>query len=311
MKAKDLVTRYWRWAIATGFAIAVFCLWYFKYPHILSAREQSTLFIWDWMYVEDRLAMPWGWAELAWAFIQQFFFNTLFGAVIIAVLCMLAHGATYLLLHLVTLKAQKRHPAVSSVIFLAAFIPAIIVCNLPLHPLGGTEEEMEYDYLIRKGDWAQILNKYNEQTPQSLACNSAAALAMFQTGQIDQQTLVLGVPMTKQALSGRSAAFIMSDIYMMTGIISMSQRSAFEAMESIENYNKSGRSLVRLTECSLIYNQPEVALKYIAVLEKTIYYRRWAQKMRPLAEHPELIKDHPTFGRLRELCEKSPDTFFM
>ena len=145
MKAKDLVTRYWRWAIATGFAIAVFCLWYFKYPHILSAREQSTLFIWDWMYVEDRLAMPWGWAELAWAFIQQFFFNTLFGAAIIAVLCMLAHGATYLLLHHVTLKAQKRHPAVSSVIFLAAFIPAIIVCNLPLHPLGGTEEEMEYD----------------------------------------------------------------------------------------------------------------------------------------------------------------------
>ena len=211
----------------------------------------------------------------------------------------------------VTLKAQKRHPAVSSVIFLAAFIPAIIVCNLPLHPLGGTEEEMEYDYLIRKGDWTQIINKYNEQTPQSLACNSAAALAMFQTGQIDQQTLVLGVPMTKQALSGRSAAFIMSDIYMMTGIFSMSQRSAFEAMESIENYNKSGRSLVRLTECSLIYNQPEVALKYIAVLEKTIYYRRWAQKMRPLAEHPELIKDHPTFGRLRELCEKAPDTFFM
>jgi hypothetical protein len=133
------------------------------------------------------------------------------------------------------------------VIFLAAFIPAIIVCYLPLHPFGGTEEEMEYDYLIRKGDWTQIINKYYKQTPQSIACNSAAALAMFQTGQIDQQTLALSVPMTKQALSGRSAAFIMSDIYMITGIVSMSQRSAFEAMESIENYNKSGRSLIRLT----------------------------------------------------------------
>ena len=308
MKVKDFLKDHGRWVIALGFAIAVFCLWYFKYPHILSAREESTLFIWDWTYVEDRLAMPWGWAELTKAFIQQFFFNTIFGAAIIALLSLLAHGMTYLLLNLLTRRFGSRFRIIS---FLLAFIPALHVCSLPLHPLGGTEEEMEYDYLIRKGDWAEILRKYNEQTPQSLACNGAAALAMFQSGQIDQQSLVMGVPMSKQALSGRSAAFIMSDIYMMTGIVSMSQRSAFEAMESIENYNKSGRSLVRLVECSLIYNQPEIALKYISLLEKTIYYRRWAQAMRPYAEHPELIPSHSHLGRLRELIEKAPDTFFM
>ena len=62
MKVKEFLKDYGRWVIALGFAIAVFCLWYIKYPHILSAREESTLFIWDWTYVEDRLAMPWGWA---------------------------------------------------------------------------------------------------------------------------------------------------------------------------------------------------------------------------------------------------------
>ena len=306
MKAEDLVKENWKWVIALGVAIAVFCLWYFKYPHILSARESATLFIWDWSYVDDRLAMPWGWAELLKSFIQQFFFNTLFGAAIIAVLCLLVQGLVYKLLRLLIRKERF-----ANVCFILSFIPALYVCYLPLHPLGGTEEEMKYDYLIRKGDWAQVINQYYKQKPASMACNGAAAVALFKAGQIDQQELVVSLPMSKQALSARAAAFIMSDIYMTTGLISLSQRSAFEAMESIEDFNKSGRSLVRLTECSLVFGQPEIALKYIAILEKTIFYRRWAQQMRVLAEHPELIEKHPMYGNLRKMQEQSTDTFFM
>ena len=306
MKAEDLVKENWKWVIALGVAIAVFCLWYFKYPHILSARESATLFIWDWSYVDDRLAMPWGWAELLKSFIQQFFFNTLFGAAIIAVLCLLVQGLVYKLLRLLIRKERF-----ANVCFILSFIPALYVCYLPLHPLGGTEEEMKYDYLIRKGDWAQVINQYYKQKPASIACNGAAAVALFKAGQIDQQELVVSLPMSKQALSARAAAFIMSDIYMTTGLISLSQRSAFEAMESIEDFNKSGRSLVRLTECSLVFGQPEIALKYIAILEKTIFYRRWAQQMRVLAEHPELIEKHPMYGNLRKMQEQSTDTFFM
>lgn len=306
MKAEDLVKENWKWVIALGVAIVVFCLWYFKYPHILSARESATLFIWDWSYVDDRLAMPWGWAKLLKSFIQQFFFNTLFGAAIIAVLCLLVQGLVYKLLRLLIRKERF-----ANVCFLLSFISALYVCYLPLHPLGGTEEEMKYDYLIRKGDWAQVINQYYKQKPASMACNGAAAVALFKAGQIDQQELVVSLPMSKQALSARAAAFIMSDIYMTTGLISLSQRSAFEAMESIEDFNKSGRSLVRLTECSLVFGQPEIALKYIAILEKTIFYRRWAQQMRVLAEHPELIEKHPMYGNLRKMQEQSTDTFFM
>lgn len=306
MEAKRFVKSYGRWVVALAFAIAVFCLWYFKYPHILSARESATLFIWDWTYVDDRLAMPWGWALLLKSLIQQFFFNTALGAAIIAGLCLLVQGITYWLLRLLVRKERF-----AIVCFLLSFIPALYVCYLPLHPKGGTEEEMKYDYLVRKGDWTQIINQYYQQRPESMACNGAAAVAMFKAGQINQQELVISMPMTKQALSARATAFIMSDIYMTTGLFSLSQRSAFEAMESIEDFSKSGRSLVRLTECSLIFGQPEIALKYIAILEKTIFYRRWAQQMRVLAEHPELLKNHPTYGNLRKMQEQSTDTFFM
>lgn len=306
METKTSVKAYGRWGIALVFAIAVFCLWYFKYPHILSARESATLFIWDQTYVDDRLAMPWGWALLLKSFIQQFFFNTALGAAIIALLCLLTQGLTYWLLRLLVRKGRF-----AIVCFLLSFIPALYVCYLPLHPKGGTEEEIKYDYLVRKGDWSQIINEYYKLKPASMACNAAAAVAMFQAGQIDQQELAISIPMTKQVLSGRSAAFIMSDVYMTIALVSLSQRSAFEAMESIEDYSKSGRSLVRLTECSLIFGQPEIALKYIAILENTIFYRRWAQQMRNLAEHPELLENHPTYGNLRKMHEQSTDIFFM
>ena len=290
------------------FAVAVFCLWNFKYPHILCEWEQSSLFIWDSTYVADRLAMPSGWAGLIWAFITQFFFNTSLGAAIMAVLCVLTLGLAFKLLCMLT---KRMTPRLRPVCYLIALIPALYVCYLPLHPLGGTEEEMEYDYLIRKSDWVGIVKKSSEKSPLSYACNSAAALAQFETGQMNQQSLVENVPIAKQVLSGRSAAFIMSDVYMRTGLVSLSQRSAFEAMESIENFNKSGRSLTRLVECSLIYGQYELTRKYCAILEQTLFYRDWAQRMKALADHPEQIDSHPTYGSLRKLCEKASDNFFM
>jgi len=290
------------------FAVAVFCLWYFKYPYVLSVREQSSLFIWDWMYVEDRLAMPWGWARLVWSFVEQFFYNEALGASVMAFLCLLTLWVAWRVLNLLTQRLNRRWRAYN---FCLAMMPALLVCYLPLHPLGGTQEEMQYDYLIRKGDWHAIVDKYNEQAPQSMACNSAAALALFQTGKIDQQSMVAGIPISKQVLSGRSAAFIMSDVYMLTGLVSLSQRCSFEAMESIEDFNKSGRSLMRLTECSLVSGQTELAKKYISIMEKTVFYRSWAKRMRPLAEHPELIENYPVLGDLRKLGEHSTDMFFL
>ena len=137
-------------------AVAIFCLWYFKYPHILSVREQSSLFIWDWTYVEDRLSMPWGWANLLWSFIEQFFFNEALGAAIMATLSLLTLWLTWLLLNLSIHRLNSQWRIYS---FFLALIPAIIVCYLPLHPLGGTEEEMQYDYLIRKGDWQNTTSR--------------------------------------------------------------------------------------------------------------------------------------------------------
>ena len=81
---------------------------------------------------------------------------------------------------------------------------------------------------------------------------------------------------------------IMSNVYLELGMLNMSQRAAFDLMESIPNGNKSGRAMKRLAETALYTGQPELALKYIRLLEQTLFYRKWASSMRRFAEHPEL-----------------------
>ena len=113
----------------------------------------------------------------------------------------------------------------------------------------------------------------------------------------------------KEVLSSRASAYMMSDIYLLLAQVGMSQRAAFEAMESIDDYDKSARSLMRLTETSMITGRPEVALKYISLLERTLFYRSWAKKMRPLVEHPELLKG-TAYEQLKQTYEKTDNYLF-
>lgn len=140
----------------------------------------------------------------------------------------------------------------------------------------GTYEEMAYDMQMRKHHWEVMATKH-EQTP---------------------------------AMKSVSSAFLMSEISLSIGMVNMSQRSAFEAMEAIPNFNKSARALHRLVETNIITGQYEVARKYIAILEETTFYRGWALKMNSVIEHPEQIGDYPLYHRLKEKYDNGKDQFF-
>lgn len=197
------------------------------------------------------------------------------------------------------------------------------ICPYPLRQLAqgvdyhwekqslGTKEEMDYDMLLRLRKWDDILNRYRKEQPSSFAIRSAAALALYQTkGPLTEQQLISSVTTSSNVYSGQSSAFIMSEVYLHIGLVNMSQRAAFEAMESVPNYNKSARALRRLVETNLIIGQPDVARKYLAILDETLFYRNWSQKMRPLTEHPELVREHPSLGKLQKLYQETQDLFF-
>ena len=91
------------------------------------------------------------------------------------------------------------------------------------------------------------------------------------------------------------------DVYFLLGLVNTSQRYAFEAMESVPNYNKSARAIKRLAETNLINGQYAVARKYLAMLKKTIYYRLWAERRLEMIDNPRLIDENNVYGYLRKV----------
>lgn len=191
----------------------------------------------------------------------------------------------------------------------------------------GTYEEMECDMLLRQGEWHKIISKF--QRPESPAVRSVVLLAYHKTGQMDKQDLFanLVVPREQQIntptvfntgdmffivnFGSLSSAFLVSDISYQLHWNNIAQRAAFEAMEYIPNYNKSGRALKRLVETNIISGHYDVARKYISILEKTTFYSDWARSMRQLVDHPELIGNYPFLYSAQREYENTTDIFFI
>lgn len=181
----------------------------------------------------------------------------------------------------------------------------------PRHNVG-SRDEMLCDLLLRGQRWTELAERYGSSAhpTDNLAIRNAALLAQWNIHHISQQELLQGLTFTNKTLRGVSSAFIMSEVALQTGMVSISQRAAFEAMEAVPNYNKSARALRRLVETNIITGQYEVALKYIDILSRTLFYRRWAQKMRPLALHPERLDGQRFYQQLQQVYNSSHDTFF-
>ncbi len=189
----------------------------------------------------------------------------------------------------------------------------------------GSYEQMECDMLMRLGAWSDMIEKY--RYPNSVTVASAVKVASYETGQMDRTELFASMVVPEELqtpaifssnglhmrvnFESLVAAFMVSDIAMLMNMPTVAQRSAFEAMEFIPNYNKSGRALKRLVETNLITGNYQVALKYLAILEETANYSKWAQEMRPLAEHPERLQQHPFFQKAQESFQKAEDMFFI
>ncbi len=129
--------------------------------------------------------------------------------------------------------------------------------------------------------------------------------------QISPEMVKVKFSSAQGAMRSEASAFLLSEVYMHAGMVRMAQRAAFEAMEAIPNGNKSAWALHRLIETNMIMGQHEVAEKYLVLLDYTLFYRSWAQRMRKLLEHPNNIASHPFYGRLQKAFEETKDEFFL
>lgn len=174
-------------------------------------------------------------------------------------------------------------------------------------------ELIKYDYLVRIGDWRGIIAQAEKKMPDLPMSVSATNLALAMTDQLGDRAFDFYQRGTEGLLPkferNFATAQLTGEIYFHLGLVNTAQRFAFEAMEAIPNYNKSTRVVKRLAETNLINGQYKVAEKYLRMLEKTVFYRRWAQRTLAMLGDEDAINRHPLYGSLRQ-CRLQEDFLF-
>jgi hypothetical protein len=169
-----------------------------------------------------------------------------------------------------------------------------------------TIELLDYDLLVRANRWEQVIRKAEKLQPDLPQSVCATNLALGMTNQMGHRAGEffqngpegLFPPFRKNPFSTLTTA----EVYFQLGLINTAQRYYFEAMEAAPNYKKSCRCIRRLAETNLINGQYGVARKYLHILEKTLFYQKWAQRTLSMIDEGEAsVMKHPLYGRLRRM----------
>ena len=177
-----------------------------------------------------------------------------------------------------------------------------------------TYDLIDYDFLVRTEQWDKIIEKAEKKpatTPLSVSCVN---LALSQKGQLADRLFEfyqnggegLFPTFTRDMISPVSTA----EIFFRLGMVNDAERYMFEAQEAIPNYRKSARLTRRIVECEIINGNYKVAAKLLRRLQKTLFYRNWANQMMAQLGNEKAINRHPVYGKLRKYREKKQDFLF-
>ena len=164
---------------------------------------------------------------------------------------------------------------------------------------------MKTDYLMRNQQWKTIITDAERHEPDNPLTVAALNLALAMTAQQNERAMQFYQNGWEGAFptynTTTETSLFLADIYYYVGMVNLTQRFAFEAMEAIPDNNKSCRVFKRLAETNLINGQYEVARRYLGKLKKTLMYRSWAKTTESLLGDEKAINSHPVYGYLRKV----------
>ena len=168
------------------------------------------------------------------------------------------------------------------------------------------EKVMQYDFMARHQQWNRILETINDEKPNNQIGVTVQNLALAMHGMLldhmfdyNQNGIAGLLPDVKE---DATSPLPTAEAFYHLGMINVAQRSVFEAQEAILDFQKSGRCYKRLAQTNLINGNYEVARKYLAALQKTLFYKEWANETLPLLGNEKAIAQHPEYGRLRQMA---------
>ena len=170
------------------------------------------------------------------------------------------------------------------------------------------EKVMQYDFMATHQQWNRILETVNAEKPNNQIGVTVQNLALAMHGMLldhmfeyNQNGIAGLLPDVKE---DATSPIPTAEAFYRLGMVNVAQRTVFEAQEAILDFQKSGRCYKRLAQTNLINGQYEVARKYLSALQKTLFYRGWANETLPLLGDEEAIAKHPEYRRLRQCAYK-------
>jgi len=166
------------------------------------------------------------------------------------------------------------------------------------------EKVMQYDFMACHQQWNRILETVNAEKPNNQIGVTVQNLALAMRGMLLEhmfdynQNSIHGL--LPDVNTDATSPMPTAEAFYQLGMINVAQRTVFEAQEAILDFQKSGRCYKRLAQTNLINGQYEVARKYLMALQKTLFYRDWANETLPLLGNEKAIASHPEYGRLRQ-----------
>jgi hypothetical protein len=175
------------------------------------------------------------------------------------------------------------------------------------------EEVMRYDCLARHRQWDAIIRAADRHSPSSPLSVALLNLALAKSNRLGDsmfryyQNGVEGLMPT--FVRDFTVPMVAGEIYYHTGFVNTAQRYAFEAMEAIPDFQKSGRALQRLAETNIINGEYAVAQKYLRILRQTLFYRSWAEDAMACLLDEKLLASHQEWMDLRRMRTRTDFLF--
>jgi len=175
------------------------------------------------------------------------------------------------------------------------------------------EEIMAYDFHVRMRKWDRVIALAEHKAPSSPLSVTCLNLALAEQGLLADKMFSYyqnGEPgLIPDFTRDFTIPTIAGEVYYHLGFVNTAQRYAFEAMESLPDFQKSARCIKRLAETNIINGDYKVAAKYLKILTKTFYYRGWAKNALNTIKDENTINQHIEWGWLRQVEVKNDFLF--
>jgi len=163
--------------------------------------------------------------------------------------------------------------------------------------------------LYKRGQWDALLEKAKEDPSGDLPLQFMTNFALQQKGRLLDEMFdypqtwgTRGLVFNESGLAGLNPAEVdtdrgmyNSDLFYELGHISLAVKHAHNYMEG---FGKRYDVLKRMAQCSMVNGNYDMASKYLNILERTLFHRRFAQRYKAMIADPHAAERE--FGDLRK-----------